>query len=135
MCSSRAVAAWHVCSGAHIQQACELQRCHALAVVQEGARGLYVDEALPDIVGRHLLPAHATPVTINQERAAAVRAAYEGDAAFGPAGVRIAGMDQRCGALSKTGVACYQRSLSCMVEVSGNTVEQSVVAGQCKGLF
>ena len=69
----------------------------ALPSMQEGARKLYVDEVLPDIVGRHLLPAHATPVTINQERAAAVRAAFDSDAGFGRAGVRIAGMDQRCG--------------------------------------
>ena len=98
-----------------------------LPTMQEGARRLYVDEVLPDIVSRHLLPAHATPVTINQERAAAVRTAFESDAAFGRAGARITGMDQRCGPLMKTVSSCYKSSLSCVMVVSGELLKQGIM--------
>ncbi|KAK9832515.1 hypothetical protein WJX81_003666 [Elliptochloris bilobata] len=56
---------------------------------------LYAEEAFPDVIGRHLLPKHVAPVTVNQQVAAAARAAFEDDRAFGQGGKRIASMDQR----------------------------------------
>ena len=68
--------------------------------VQEEAARVYNEEAYPDIIGRHLLPSHVAPVTINQEVAAAARATFEDDRSFGRGGSRVSGMTSRFGPCS-----------------------------------
>lgn len=88
----------NLCYSVHACTPC--QPFHLDMCLQEEAARVYSEEAYPDIVGRHLLPSHVAPATINQEVAAAARAAFEDDRSFGRGGNRVSGMDSRCGPCS-----------------------------------
>lgn len=83
--------------------ACTLfQPFHLDICLQEEAARVCNEEAYPDIIGRHLLPSHVAPATINQEVAAAARATFEDDRSFGRGGNRVSGMSSRFGPCSGT---------------------------------